>query len=150
MSETQRAVVVNDILLCGDIHPQPGPSRAKRGSNETTIQGNKSSTNQAARNRKHLMLVAHLNVRSIASRETFHLLKQTVTDNNYDIFTISESWLDPTVSDADIRISGYGMFRQDQGSHKKVARGGLLVYVKNIYMAWAIKKWSSLTESNFQ
>ena len=40
------------------------------------------------------------------------------------------------------------MFRQDRGSHKK--GGGLLVYVKNIYMAWAIEKWSSVTESNFQ
>ena len=57
-------------------------------------------------------------------------------------------WLDPTVSAADIRITGYRMFRQDRGSHKK--EGGLLVYVKTIYMAWAIEKWSSVTESNFQ
>ena len=40
------------------------------------------------------------------------------------------------------------MFRQDRGSHEK--GGGSLVYLKNIYMAWAIEKWSSVTESNFQ
>ena len=56
----------------------------KLGSNETTNQGNKSTRNQATRNRKHLMSVAHLNVRSVASRENFHLLKDMIINNKYD------------------------------------------------------------------
>ena len=103
---------------------------------------------EARKNRKHLMSVAHHNVRSVASRENFYLLKQTVTSNNFDIFTVSESWLDRTVCDADILIPGYTTFRQDRGPHKR--GGGVLVYVKDIYKACVIEKWSSVSESNFQ
>ena len=60
---------------------------------------------------ENISSVAHLNVRSVASRENLYLLKQTVTNNHFDIFTVSGSWLDPTVYDADIlfrqiRLSG--------------------------------------------
>lgn len=60
---------------------------------------------------ENISFVAHLNVRSVASRENLYLLKQTVTNNHFDIFTVSGSWLDPTVYDADIlfrhtRLSG--------------------------------------------
>ena len=77
-----------------------------------------------------------------------YLLKQTVTTNNFDIFTVSESWLDRTVCDADILIPGYTTFRQDRGPRKR--GGGVLVYVKDIYKACVIEKWSSVSESNFQ
>ena len=78
----------------------------------------------------------------------FYLLKQTVTTNNFDIFTVSESWLDRTVCNADILIPGYTTFRQDQGPHKR--GGGVLGYVKDIYKTCVIEKWSSVSESNFQ
>ena len=67
---------------------------------------------------------------------------------NYDIFTISESWLDSTVYDADIHIPGYTTFRQDRGTHKR--GGGLVVYIKNIYKASVIEKCFSVSEFNFQ
>ena len=88
---------VDIVLLCGDIHPQPGPRIISRRTDKVSAsQANKSSTFQASKNRKQLT-IAHLNVRSMASRENFHLLKQIVT--NYDIFTISETWLDPSTCD---------------------------------------------------
>ena len=37
---------------------------------------------------------------------------------------------------------------QDLGPHKR--GGGVLVYVKDIYKACVIEKWSSVSESNFQ
>ena len=37
---------------------------------------------------------------------------------------------------------------QDRGPHKR--GGGVLVYVKDIYKACVIEKWSSVSESNFQ
>ena len=77
-----------------------------------------------------------------------YLLKQTVTTNSFDIFTVSDSWLDRTVCDADILIPGYTTFRQDRGPPKR--GGGVLVYVKDIYKACVIEKWSSVSESNFQ
>ena len=77
-----------------------------------------------------------------------YLLKQTVTTNNFDIFTVSESWLDRTVCDADILIPGNTTFSQDRGPCKR--GGGVLVYVKDIYKACVNEKWSSVSESNFQ
>ena len=131
------------LLLGGDIELNPGPAQKQEGIDNIHI-----NQCQARKNRKHLMSVAHLNVRSVASRENFCLLKQTVTTNNFDIFRVSESWLDRTVCDADILIPGYTTFRQDRGPHKK--GGGVLVYVKDIYKACVIEKWSSVSESNFQ
>ena len=64
------------------------------------------------------------------------------------MFTVSESRLDRTVCDAEILIPGYTNFRQDRGPHKR--GGGVLVYVKDIYKACVIEKWSSVSESNFQ
>lgn len=57
------------------------------------------------------MSVAHLNVRSVASRKNLYLLKQTVTNSHFDICTVCESLLDPIVYDVDtqfrdIRLSG--------------------------------------------
>ena len=47
---------------------------------------------------------------------------------NYDIFTISETWLDPSVCDSDLNIPGYILTRQDRGPQKK--GGGLIVDAK--------------------
>ena len=82
--------VVGEVfaLWCGDIHPHPGPrSTLKSPVNGTRTQANKCSTTQDSRNQNHYLTVAHLNVRSMASRENFHLIEQIVV--NYAIFTIS-------------------------------------------------------------
>ena len=88
------------------------------------------------------MSVAHLNVRSVASRENMCLLKQTVTNNYFDIFTVSGSWLDPTVYDADILFRHIRLSGEIEGHNRR--GGGLLVYIKNIYKACVIEKWSSV------
>ena len=94
------------------------------------------------------MSVAHLNVGSVALRENFYVLKQTVTTKHFHIFTVSILQLDRTVCNADILIPGYTTFRQDRGPHRR--GGGVLVYFKDIYKTCVIEKWSSLSESNFQ
>ena len=98
-------------------------STLKSSVNETRTQANKCSTTQDSRNRNHYLTVAHLNVRSMASRENFHLIEQIVV--NYDIFTISETWLDPSVCDSDLNVPGHILTRQDRGPQKK--GGGLIV-----------------------
>ena len=109
MPDNQCIVLVDIMLLCGDIHPHlPGPFQ----DSEKIATGDiKPSTDHTRKNRKHLMSVSHLTVRSVASRENLYLLKQTVTNNHFYIFTVSESGLDPIVYDADIlcrhmRLSG--------------------------------------------
>lgn len=70
--------------------------------------------------------ISHLNVRSLKFRENFILIKVTIQSNGFDIFTISETWLDSSVPDAFVYTPGYTIFRQGRGPHK--AGGGLCVY----------------------
>ena len=67
----------------------------------------------------------------MVSRENFHLITQTISSNDYDIFTISETWLDLSTSDYGMQIPGYILFRQGRGMHE--TGGGIVVYVKDIY-----------------
>ena len=106
------------------------------------------STTKNSQTKKGNVTVAHLNVRSIISRENFYLVTETIKENNYDIFTISESWLGSSTSFLDIHIPGYLLFRQDRGEHK--SGGGLLVYIKNIYKASTVNHLSSVSETDFQ
>ena len=101
------------MFPCGDIDPQlPGPFQRAKGDSKKTATGDvKPSTDHTRKNRKPVMSVAHLNVRSVGSRKNLYLLKQIVTNRHVDIFTVCESWLDPTVCDVDthfgdIRLSG--------------------------------------------
>ena len=54
----------------------------------------------------------------MASRKKFYLIKQTTVHNNYDIFVISESWINPSSTNNDTQIPGYVIFRQDRGPNK--------------------------------
>lgn len=48
--------------------------------------------------------IAHLSVRSLRNSEHFIQVKDTVTSNNSDVFTISETCLDHTVSNLEVEI----------------------------------------------
>ena len=147
LPENQHSAGFDTVLLCGDIHPQPGPyTTIRRDGEDNTSRPTKRTARQTTKSPKSLVTIAHLNVRSIASRENFYLVRQTVSD--YDIFTISETWLDLSTCDTDIHIPGYMLFRQDRGTHKK--GGGLVVYVKNTYKASVVHLSPAVTECNFQ
>lgn len=115
--DNQCIVLVDIILLCGDIHPQlPGPFQLAKGDSKKIATGDiKPSTDHTRKNRKPLMSVAHLNVRSVASRKKLYLLKQIVTNSHFDIFTVCESWLDPTVYDADTHFRGMRLSGKIEG-----------------------------------
>ena len=54
LPDIQYVVGADFVLLCGDIHPHPGPRPTLKPSvNMTTIQANKCSTTQDSRNRNH-------------------------------------------------------------------------------------------------
>ena len=86
------------MLSCGDLELNPGP----RESNESRKTEGKSSRITAFRSIRNNLKIAHLNTRSIKCRDHFILVKDTVLSNKFDVFTISEFWLDNTVSDLEI------------------------------------------------
>ena len=140
LPEIKRVTRVDTILQCGDIHPQPGPHTSKSNTNEGKAARLAKATKYAT--------IAHLNVHSMVPRENFHLIKQTIWSNEYNIFTISETWLDTSTTDTNIQISGYTLFRQDHRTHKN--DGGVVVYVKDTYKASVITKLCAVSDCNFQ
>ena len=90
--------------------------------------------------------IAHLNIRSLKSREHFLLPQHTVEEHDFDIFTISETWLDSSVDSQVMRIPGFAFFHQDRGEHKS---GGLAVYIKDTFRATLLKDVSGISDENF-
>jgi hypothetical protein len=95
------------LRLSGDIESNPGPvfeipSYLKRG-----------------------LKVSHLNVRSLLPK--IDSVRMFINKNPFDVFTLSETWLKTTVTDAEINIPNYLITRQDR---KDKAGGGIAIYVK--------------------
>ena len=126
------------LVRGGDIHPQPGPIRQCKESAKFDI----------PKALKANVKVAHLDVRSLKSRENFCLVKDTILHNGFDIFTVSETWADLSVSDASLEISGYQLFRRDRGQHK--AGGGLCTYAKSNLKIAVLENLSSACDDGFQ
>ena len=51
--------------------------------------------------------IAHLNIRSLKNRARGIQIKNLITESNFDIFTISETWLNKPVYDSEIAIPEY-------------------------------------------
>lgn len=70
------------INLSGDIHPQPGPNSRKTESylsgQDANCKENHSTKSTLNRHANSNIKVAHLNVRSLKSREHFVLLQNTI------------------------------------------------------------------------
>jgi exonuclease III len=80
------------------------------------------SLNQKLKNKIGLK-ISQLNVRSLYPKieEIRFLLEST----NFDIFCITESWLDSTISNSEIQVDGYDIIRRDRNRNG----GGVALYV---------------------
>ena len=54
-------------------------------------------------------------------------IKLWLKDNNFHVFTLSETWLDSSIHDSEINIPGYVVERSDRNRHG----GGVAVYIKD-------------------
>ena len=120
------------LLRSGDIETQPG--RVNHTSTDS-----ESSTAKGYRKIK----VGHLNVRSLKNQTHFSPVKETVFLHKFDIFTISESWLDKSVSNAELDILGYSLYRQDRLQAKG---GGVCAFVRNSIQVLPLSNISSICE----
>lgn len=69
--------------------------------------------------------IGHVNIRSITSN--FMSLKDTIVNNNYDIFAVSETWLSNRIDNEHIAIDNYKFVRSDRSSRG----GGVGLYIKD-------------------
>ena len=104
------------IQLLHNIELNPGPANCS-----TTNELKKSTGN---------VKIAHLNVHSLKCCVHFVLVKEAVLENKFDIFTISETWLNSSVTDLDIEIPGYIIYRIDCQTKNG---SGVCVYVSRNY-----------------
>ena len=83
---------------------------------------------QIDKNPKFEIKLSHLNIRSLKNRDHIIQLRLLVKQIKHEIITISETWLNSTVSNADIELEGYKILRLDRLGK---AGGGLCMYYRN-------------------
>ena len=97
------------ITLSGDVELNPGPKR-------NTVQ---------------TFSVCHWNLNSICAHNfaKLTLLRAYVRVHKFDIICLSETYLDYSIDDENLEISGYYLIRSDHRSNIKL--GGICFYYKN-------------------
>ena len=69
--------------------------------------------------------IAHININSI--RHKFHVFKEVLESNIFDVLTIQESKLDESFPENQFHVSRYKMYRKDFKGNE----GGILLYIRN-------------------
>ena len=75
-----------------------------------------------------------LNARSIVNKR--NELNNMVEDIDPHIICITESWATPNISEAELGMTGYVMFRKDKLGRRG---GGVILYIKESIQAYEIK-----------
>lgn len=71
------------------------------------------------------LFVIHLNIRSLPRK--IDLLRAWLVYNKPAIITLSETWLNSSIGDAEISLDGYILYREDRGSRG----GGVATYISS-------------------
>lgn len=71
----------------------------------------------------------YLNARSIVNKHKE--LEMYVLEENFDIVCITETWLNSSILDSEMSISGYTLHRKDRNNVNKLRGGGVALYVHN-------------------
>ena len=90
--------------------------------------------------------ILHLNIRSLRNRAHLLELRELAFEKKSDIITISETWLNTTVTSAEVQIEGYKLHRLDR-LHKR--GGGVCAYVRKDLKSSVLKDLTSISERNF-
>ena len=114
------------LVRSGNVHPQPGPVKHSDSSQE-----------------RHVTL-AHINARSFKNRNHFILINEVVLAKKFDILCVSESWLDSSISDIELDIPGYNIYRLDRTNKPG---GGVCTFVKQNLKVECLQHLSSIASS---
>ena len=98
-------IVYIRIILSNDVQLNPGPASS--------------------------FSLGHLNVRSLNIREKFEEISFLIKENNFDIFVVSETWLNEHISSECFAIPGYNqIIRLDRGGRQ----GGGVAFSHQIHL----------------
>ena len=74
---------------------------------------------------KSCLNIGHFNINGLRSKIDF--IRIFLREHKFDILCLNETKIDSTVSDAEISVPGYTIFRQDRTCHG----GGVLIYASS-------------------
>ena len=104
---TDRLLLTLSLLMCGDVHPCPGPSQVNSSnSNSHNSEGHSSQFECFKQKGLHFI---HINVRSLIPK--VDELRLIARNSNAAVIGVSETWLDSTVMDSEIKIDNYVLSR---------------------------------------
>lgn len=95
---------------------------------------------------KSKIKIAHLNIRSIKNRDHLVQMRKLAEENDFNIIAISESWLNNTVTNAEVEIAGYKLSRLDR---VKKPGGGLCVYTHSSLKTKVLKDLTGISNTGF-
>ena len=81
---------------------------------KTTSHRTLNSTIHGNNSQKSKVIVAHLSVRSLKTREHLIQVRNFMDEKKYAILAISESWLNSSVKNAEVEIDGHSFSRLDR------------------------------------
>ena len=90
--------------------------------------------------------LSHLNVQSIRNRNHLIQVRELVVDKKIDILALSETWLNSSTTNAEVKIQEYNIYRLDR-KHKK--GGGVCIYVRNDFKTKVLKNLSYISPVGF-
>ena len=90
--------------------------------------------------------VLHLNIRSLRNISHRSQFRELNSREQSDIITISESWLNTTITSTEIQLDSYKLFRLDR-LHK--GGGRVCAYVRSELKSKVLKDFSSISDLNF-
>ena len=92
-----------------------------------------------------IITLLHLNIRCLKKRD-FIQIRNLARDKNYEVISLSETWLNSSVKNAEMNIEGYKLFRQD----RQGMRGGRVgFYIRVPLKAKVLKDMSGTSNSGF-
>jgi len=74
-------------------------------------------------------------------------LRSLIYTDNFDILAITETWANEEITDAELALDGYVLFRNDRKKGDYTKGGGVALYMKDILRSRVCYK---LTNSTFE
>ena len=96
---------------------------------------------------KSKLKMIHVNIRSLRNSAHLIQLRELAVQQKLDVITVSETWLNSTVTNAEVSIDGYKLYRQDR-LHKR--GGGVCAFIREDIKVSILKDISQVSESYLQ
>ena len=75
-------------------------------------------------------------------------LRQRAASHTMDIIAVSETWASDELSDAELAIDGFVLFRKDRKTHRFSKGGGVVIYIRDTLKACLSPSLNNSTFAN--